>query len=192
MFFTAPALASARQALTRTSTLAHAGRRLQISRTPTTTSFSAPTTGLFRSQRNSLAPFSTTSALLHSKRKRPGPNEGFEVNFITQDGEKVTVRAHEGESLLDVAWANDLDLEGACEASLACSTCHLILDEASFDKLEEPCDEENDMLDLAFGLTDTSRLGCQVIMNKDLDGVTARMPSATRNMYVDGAKPKHH
>ncbi|KAF9979338.1 Adrenodoxin-like protein 1, mitochondrial [Actinomortierella ambigua] len=192
MFFTAPALASARQALTRTSALAHTGRRFLISRTPTMTSFSAPTTGLFRFQRNAISPFSTTSALLHSKRPRPGPNEGYEVNFITQDGEKVTVRAHEGESLLDVAWANDLDLEGACEASLACSTCHLILDEESFDKLEEPCDEENDMLDLAFGLTDTSRLGCQVLMNKDLDGITARIPSATRNMYVDGAKPKHH
>jgi len=67
----------------------------------------------------------------------------------------VTVEANEGESLLDVARANDLDVEGACEASLACSTCHLILDESSFDKLEEPSDEENDMLDLAFGLSDT-------------------------------------
>ncbi|KAF9407816.1 hypothetical protein BGZ94_002554 [Podila epigama] len=123
---------------------------------------------------------------------RPAPGTGIKVNFITQEGKTVTVEANEGESLLDVARANDLDVEGACEASLACSTCHLVLDEDSFDKLEEPSDEENDMLDLAFGLTDTSRLGCQVLMTKELEGLTAKIPSATRNMYVDGAKPKHH
>ncbi|KAF9113164.1 hypothetical protein BGX27_002069 [Mortierella sp. AM989] len=117
----------------------------------------------------------------YAKKGRPGPGEGFEVNYIMQDGEEITVRAHEGESLLDVAWANDIDIEGACEASLACSTCHLILDEDSFQKLEEPTDEENDMLDLAFGLTDTSRLGCQVLMNKELDGIVAKLPAITRN-----------
>ncbi|KAI8051956.1 2Fe-2S ferredoxin-type domain-containing protein, partial [Syncephalis plumigaleata] len=95
---------------------------------------------------------------------------------------------HEGESLLDIAHDNDVDLEGACEASLACSTCHVILDPDVFERLEEPSDEENDMLDLAFGLTETSRLGCQVIMTKDLDGIRVRLPSATRNMAVDGKR----
>ncbi|KAF8936675.1 hypothetical protein BGZ58_003861 [Dissophora ornata] len=128
----------------------------------------------------------------HGALPRPAPGTGLKVHFVKHDGEKVTVEANDGESLLDVARANDLDVEGACEASLACSTCHLILDEKSFDKLEEPSDEENDMLDLAYGLTDTSRLGCQVLMSKELDGLTAKIPSATRNMYVDGAKPKHH
>ncbi|KAF9121756.1 hypothetical protein BGW39_010278 [Mortierella sp. 14UC] len=126
-------------------------------------------------------PFSTASGVQFSKRGRPGPGEGFTVNFIMQDGEEISVQAHEGESLLDVAWANDIDIEGACEASLACSTCHLILDPESFSKLEEPTDEENDMLDLAFGLTDTSRLGCQVLMNKDLNGIVAKLPTMTRN-----------
>ncbi|KAG0307683.1 hypothetical protein BGZ98_010102 [Dissophora globulifera] len=140
----------------------------------------------------SAAAFSTTSVWRHGALPRPAPGTGFKVNFITQDGETVTVEANDGESLLDVARANDLDVEGACEASLACSTCHLILDEESYNKLEEPSDEENDMLDLAFGLTDTSRLGCQVLMSKELDGLIAKIPSATRNMYVDGAKPKHH
>ncbi|KAG0031729.1 hypothetical protein BGZ82_006845 [Podila clonocystis] len=128
----------------------------------------------------------------HGAMARPAPGQGIKVNFITREGETVTVEANEGESLLDVARANDLDVEGACEASLACSTCHLILDDESFSKLEEPSDEENDMLDLAFGLSDTSRLGCQVLMTKELAGLTAKIPSATRNMYVDGAKPKHH
>ena len=52
--------------------------------------------------------------------------------------------------------------------------------------LEEPGDDENDMLDMAFGLTDTSRLGCQVILDKNLDGMVCTLPAATRNMFVDG------
>ncbi len=76
--------------------------------------------------------------------------------------------------------------QGACEASIACSTCHVILTPEVYDKLPEPSDDENDMLDMAFGLTDTSRLGCQVQLTKGLDGMTATLPSATRNMFVDG------
>lgn len=73
-------------------------------------------------------------------------------------------------------------LEGACEGSLACSTCHVIVAPEWFDKLEEPTEEEEDMLDLAFGLTHTSRLGCQIILNDDLDGLTVTVPSETRNI----------
>jgi ferredoxin-2, mitochondrial len=61
-----------------------------------------------------------------------------------------------------------------------------------FNKLPEPSDDENDMLDLAFGLTETSRLGCQVKINKELDGIRVHLPTATRNMAVDGYKPKPH
>lgn len=92
---------------------------------------------------------------------------------------------------------------GACEGSVACSTCHVILTPEIYDLLPEPEDDENDMLDMAFGLTDTyvfclsllnqvsilvrSRLGCQVKLTKELDGITATLPAATRNMFVDGA-----
>ena len=76
---------------------------------------------------------------------------------------------------------------GACEGSVACSTCHVILEPEHYDILPEPEDDENDMLDMAFGLTDTSRLGCQVQVTKELDGMTVTLPSATRNMFVDGA-----
>lgn len=81
---------------------------------------------------------------------------------------------------------------GACEGSLACSTCHVILDKKSYDELDEPSDEENDMLDLAFGLSETSRLGCQVRLTKSVGGIRARIPSATRNIAVDGYKPPKH
>lgn len=75
---------------------------------------------------------------------------------------------------------------GACEGSVACSTCHIILPPEQYDLLPEPEDDENDMLDMAFGLTDTSRLGCQVKLTKELDGITCTLPAATRNMFVDG------
>ncbi|CAN4089795.1 unnamed protein product [Withania somnifera] len=82
---------------------------------------------------------------------------------------------------------------GACESSLACSTCHVIvMDVEYYKKLEDPTDEENDMLDLAFGLTNTSRLGCQVIAKPELDGIRLALPVATRNFTVDGYKPKPH
>ena len=79
---------------------------------------------------------------------------------------------------------NDIDLEGACEGSLACSTCHVIVDKSHYSKLEQASEDEEDMLDLAFGLTPTSRLGCQITMTKDLDGLTLTVPDETRNVSV--------
>src|ERR1700743_308498 len=74
---------------------------------------------------------------------------------------------------------------GACGGSCACSTCHVIVEsEDYYNKMPEPDDDENDMLDLAFGLTKTSRLGCQVKMTKDLDGLVVRLPQMTRNMQA--------
>ena len=65
---------------------------------------------------------------------------------------------------------------GACGGSCACSTCHVIITTDEFyEKMEEPSDDENDMLDLACGLTETSRLGCQVCMTKELDGLVVSM-----------------
>lgn len=121
-------------------------------------------------------------------------NEATAVNvtFIDRDGGEHAVKAPPGKSLLEVAHANDIDLEGACEGSLACSTCHVYLDQQSFDLLDEPCDDENDMLDLAFGLSELSRLGCQVKASKELEGMKVSLPPATRNMAVDGFVPQPH
>ncbi len=106
------------------------------------------------------------------------------VHFITPSGETITVDAPLGLSILEIAHNNNIDLEGACEGSLACSTCHVIVDQDWYNKLSEATEDEEDMLDLAFGLTQTSRLGCQIIMSEELDGITLRLPSATRNMQV--------
>ena len=86
--------------------------------------------------------------------------------------------------MLEIAHRNDIDIEGACEGSLACSTCHVIVDPEWYDLLKEASEDEEDMLDLAFGLTATSRLGCQIIITEELDGLTVRLPAATRNMLL--------
>lgn len=104
------------------------------------------------------------------------------MTFINTDGSKVEVDAPVGLSVLEIAHANDIDIEGACEGSLACSTCHVIVASEDFERLTEATEDEEDMLDLAFGLTPTSRLGCQIIMSEELDGLTVTLPEETYNM----------
>ncbi len=107
------------------------------------------------------------------------------ITFIKPDGSRHEVDAPEGLSILEIAHKHGFDLEGACEGSLACSTCHVIVDDGWFDKLAEATEEEEDMLDLAFGLTHTSRLGCQIKMTKVLDGIVVTLPATTRNMLLE-------
>ena len=101
--------------------------------------------------------------------------------FIERDGNRREVDAPLGLSVLEVAHRNDIDIEGACEGSLACSTCHVVVEPDWYDLLKEATEDEEDMLDLAFNLTNTSRLGCQIIITEELDGLTVRLPAATRN-----------
>lgn len=103
---------------------------------------------------------------------------------LDKEGTEKTVDAPLGLSVLEIAHHNDIDLEGACEGSLACATCHVIIDEVFYPKLNNPSEAEEDMLDLAFGLTHTSRLGCQIIINEELDGLKVYLPSATRNINL--------
>lgn len=107
------------------------------------------------------------------------------MTFVYQDGKEQVVDAPNGVSLLEIAHKNKIPLEGACEGSLACSTCHVIVDKEWYDKLKTATEDEEDMLDLAFGLTHTSRLGCQIIMSDALNGLRVMLPAATRNMMVD-------
>ncbi|EGC39960.1 hypothetical protein DICPUDRAFT_25949, partial [Dictyostelium purpureum] len=112
--------------------------------------------------------------------------------FINKDGSKTVVSEPVGTNVLEAAHDNDVDLEGACECSCACSTCHVHVQQKYFDMLPEPTDEENDMLDLAFDLKENSRLGCQIKLSKELEGMEVSIPSASRNMSVDGYKPPRH
>ena len=121
-------------------------------------------------------PFSSSPPLL--------AKEDVTVTYVLSEGEKVTVTAPEGDNLLDIVINNDIDIDGfgACEGILACSTCHVVLSQEDFDRLpDEATDEELDMLDLAFGLTETSRLGCQVCVSKELSGITVRVPEGVND-----------
>jgi len=105
--------------------------------------------------------------------------EEVSVTFVLQDGTKHTAKGKEGDNLLDIIIDQEVDIDGfgACEGTLACSTCHLIFKQEDFDRIpDEATDEELDMLDLAYGLTDTSRLGCQVCMTKELSGIECEVP----------------
>jgi 2Fe-2S ferredoxin len=104
--------------------------------------------------------------------------------FIERDGTRREVDAPLGLSVLEIAHKNKIDIEGACEGSLACSTCHVVVDPEWYELLKEASEDEEDMLDLAFGLTATSRLGCQIIITEELDGLVVRLPTSTRNLLL--------
>ena len=105
------------------------------------------------------------------------------VRFLKPDGHlDCEVDAPAGTNLLDLAQAHGQPLEGACEAAMACSTCHVIVAREDFDRLPPASEEEDDLLDLAAHVTRTSRLACQIMLNDDLDTLTVRMPGAAHNL----------
>ncbi|XP_063169494.1 adrenodoxin-like [Candoia aspera] len=124
---------------------------------------------------------------LHNVPAEKGSPDKVRLHFINRDGEKYSVTAKEGESLLEVVINQNINIDGfgACEGTLACSTCHLIFEKAAFQQLGEISDDELDMLDLAYGLTDTSRLGCQVCVKKWMDGLTVQVPTEVSDIRTE-------
>ncbi|XP_077427754.1 ferredoxin-2, mitochondrial [Vanacampus margaritifer] len=114
------------------------------------------------------------------------------VVYIDRSGQRIPVRAKVGDNILYLAHKNGIELEGACEASLACSTCHVYVSSDHVDKLPEPLEREDDMLDMAPMLQENSRLGCQIVLTPELEGMEVTLPKVTRNFYVDGHVPKPH
>uniref|UniRef100_A0A3B4YLU6 Ferredoxin-2, mitochondrial n=1 Tax=Seriola lalandi dorsalis TaxID=1841481 RepID=A0A3B4YLU6_SERLL len=114
------------------------------------------------------------------------------VVYVDRSGQRIPVKAKVGDNAMYLAHRHGIDLEGACEASLACSTCHVYVNADYFDKLPEPLEREDDMLDMAAMLQENSRLGCQIILTPELDGIELTLPKVTRNFYVDGHVPKPH
>jgi 2Fe-2S ferredoxin len=104
------------------------------------------------------------------------------ITFILPDGARREIEATAGQTLLDIAWEHQLDIEGTCGGVMACSTCHVIVAPDWQDRLPPPTREEDEMLDLAWGLTPASRLGCQIVMTDSLDGLTVMLPDETRSM----------
>ncbi|KAI9877107.1 MAG: hypothetical protein M1830_004758 [Pleopsidium flavum] len=139
--------------------------------------------------------FTTTLRAEHAALRATNPGEEQETNrmllhrrditFIDKEGNSHTLRAADDESLLDIAQANNLEMEGACGGTCACSTCHVIVTSPfMYRAIPEPMDNENDMLDLAFGITETSRLGCQIKMNKALKGLVVKLPGTVQNVQA--------
>ena len=105
------------------------------------------------------------------------------VPFLSVDGRlSREVEAPPGSRLLDVAQEAGQPLEGTCEGQMACSTCHVIIDPADFEKLPRASEPEEDMLDFAANVTRTSRLSCQIFLTEELESLTARMPGVSHNM----------
>ena len=106
----------------------------------------------------------------------------MKVHFITSEDQRVDAEGAEGDSLLRVAQAAGMPLEGTCEGQMACSTCHVIVASEWFDRLPEASEEEEDMLDLAAGARRTSRLSCQIVLREELDGLTVSIPVESHDM----------
>uniref|UniRef100_A0A4X2MDF7 Ferredoxin-2, mitochondrial n=1 Tax=Vombatus ursinus TaxID=29139 RepID=A0A4X2MDF7_VOMUR len=125
-------------------------------------------------------------------RDHPYPSPRVNVVFVDRSGKRIAARGRVGEDVLRLAQRHGVDLEGACEASLACSTCHVYVSEEHLAVLPPPEEREDDMLDMAPQLQENSRLGCQIILTKELEGAQFTLPKITRNFYVDGHVPKPH
>lgn len=137
----------------------------------------------------------TSAISLHGEYEYEDPKSEEDVvniTYITKDGNRVKVRGKVGDNVLYLAHRYGVEMEGACEASLACTTCHCYVIGDYLAKLPEATEKEEDLLDLAPFLKENSRLGCQIILTKDLEGIELQLPSVTRNFYVDGHKPKPH
>ena len=98
------------------------------------------------------------------------------VKFIKTDGSEHELNADKGSTLMEIGRDNNMGLEGTCGGSLSCATCHVYFSDADFARVGSPSDDEMDMLELAFGLTSTSRLGCQITIEDNLDGLTVKVP----------------
>lgn len=98
----------------------------------------------------------------------------MDITFILRDGRKEKFQFEDGQTILDVARKNGINLNSNCEGFGVCGSCHVFI-ENFFDKLCPPTDKENDTLDKVSGVTINSRLACQVILNKNLDGLIVRV-----------------
>ena len=104
------------------------------------------------------------------------------VIFVTETGARVAATGQQGDRLLETGQNAGLPLEGTCEGQMACSTCHVVVAPEWFDRLPSACEDEEDMLDLATGVTRTSRLSCQIRLDPALDGLEVRIPGESRDM----------
>ncbi|XP_064385853.1 adrenodoxin-like protein 1, mitochondrial [Halichondria panicea] len=120
------------------------------------------------------------------------PEDIVNITYVDRDGQRLEIQGKVGDNALYLAHRHNIEMEGACEASLACTTCHVYINSEHVDRLEEASEEEEDLLDMAPQLRENSRLGCQIVLSKELEGIEIVLPKITRNFYVDGHVPQPH
>ena len=99
------------------------------------------------------------------------------INFKLRNGNLKKIDAEDGLTLMEVARDNDLGIEGTCGGSISCCTCHVVIEKDWFSKVGPANPDEEDMLDLAVDLQPTSRLGCQIEVTPELDGLVVNIPN---------------
>ena len=104
------------------------------------------------------------------------------ITFVTAQDQRIIAEAAPGTRLLEAGQNAGLPLEGTCEGQMACSTCHVVVAPDWFAKLPPASEDEEDMLDLAAGVTRTSRLSCQIVLTEALSGLEVRVPDEARDM----------
>ena len=108
-------------------------------------------------------------------------SETVKLTFRRANDAVQEVEGAVGDTMLRAAQAAGLPLEGTCEGQMACSTCHVVINPEWFDRLEAASEEEEDMLDLAAGVRRTSRLSCQIVLDKVMEGLTASIPEESHD-----------
>ena len=98
------------------------------------------------------------------------------ITFINKDKTEIKVDAKVGQTLLEVAKENNIDLIGACDGNCACGSCHIYIDEETLKKIEPAKEDEDNVLDIVFNLQQNSRLACQVIVSEEMEGAVITIP----------------
>ena len=100
------------------------------------------------------------------------------ITYIEHNGKSHVVEVANGLSVMEGAVQNNIPgIDADCGGSCACATCHIYINEKWFDKIPNKENAEEDMLDMAFESNKFSRLGCQITISNDLDGMVVKMPS---------------
>lgn len=116
------------------------------------------------------------------RRGRSNVASFIEFTVVDKDNNTYNIKAKEGDKLLEPCLEAGVPIEAACDGECCCSTCHCYIPQEVFDQLEEPGEDELDMLDLAIEVRDNSRLACQTPIVKEFHGKTIHLPRAVSNL----------
>ena len=101
------------------------------------------------------------------------------IIYVDHGGNERTIDANAGETVMETAIKNSIPgIDADCGGACACATCHVYVDEAFMDKVGQPEDMEQSMLDFAENVKPNSRLSCQITVSDSLDGLSVTTPES--------------